>query len=126
LEAIEALCAGDDMGDLLTVVEGLVDHNLLQVQQRAAEEQRFIMLETIREYASGCLQNSNEEILVRRAHAAYYLAMTANLEPEVMKADLTLWMLPLEQEIDNLRAAFHFAIEQRDGATALGLCGALW
>ncbi len=138
LEAIEAVCRydlhdsrdlqdGQDEGEMLEVVEALVNHNLLQVQrQSSGEEPRFVMLETIHEYALECLQSSGEEDALRQVHAAYYLTMVEQTEQHVMHAALTLWWRPLEQEIDNLRAAFSRAISRRDGEMALSFCGFLW
>jgi predicted ATPase/DNA-binding NarL/FixJ family response regulator len=129
LEAIEVICRGglQDEGEMLEVVEALVNHNLLQVQrQHTGDEPRFVMLETIREYAQECLQGSGEEEAMQQAHAAYYLTVVERLEPQVMNADLTQWWIPLEQEVDNLRTAFNWAITQRDGEMALSFCGYLW
>jgi predicted ATPase len=129
LEAIEAVCrdSPQDEGEMLEVVEALVNHNLLQVQrQNASDEPRFVMLETIHEYAQECLQSSGEEDARRQAHAAYYMTVVEQIEPHVMHAELTLWWRPLEQEIDNLRAAFNWAISRHDGEMALSFCGSLW
>ena len=73
LTAVEAVSPGHGSG-VLRSVAGLVDKSLLQ-QATSNDEPRFVMLETIREYALERLEASGEETDARRAHAAYYLRL---------------------------------------------------
>jgi tetratricopeptide (TPR) repeat protein len=56
-----------------------VDSSLLQREQGGDGEPRFVMLETIREYALECLEGSGEADLLRRQHAAYYRHLAAEV-----------------------------------------------
>ena len=74
---------------------------------------RFTMLETIREYALERLKASGEEDVLRRQHAAYYLALAEAAEPQIQGAEQAVWLDRLETEHDNLRAALAWSLEAR-------------
>ena len=68
LEAIEAICdAGGDLPvDVLDGLSSLVDKSLLKQEEGVGGEPRFVMLETIHEYAREKLQGSGEAEELRR------------------------------------------------------------
>ena len=86
LEGVEAVCdtKGDLDLDLLDGMASMVDKSLLQQVEQAKGESRFVMLETIREYALEKLEASGEQALTKRAHAAYCLVLAEEeaTEPE--------------------------------------------
>jgi predicted ATPase/class 3 adenylate cyclase len=110
LEAIEAVAdAGPDL------VESLVDKSLLRLRRG-----RFVVLETIREFARDELESSEESAEVRRRHAEHFhdVAVAANLDagrlvPGGQRLDVAI------AEQDNVRAALDWAIGA--GETELGL-----
>ena len=106
----------------------LVDESLLRQEERpaGAEALRFQMLETVREYAAERLEQSGEGPAVRRAHAAHYLALAEQAEPELRGPQQDAWLLRLGAEDENLRAALRAALAEKDATTALRLGGALW
>ena len=77
LEGVEAVCdTKSDLDlDLLDGMASMVDKSLAQQAEQANGESRFVMLETIREYALEKLEASGEEALTKRAHAAYCLVL---------------------------------------------------
>jgi predicted ATPase/class 3 adenylate cyclase len=107
LEAIEAVCNVD--GDLPTnVVEGvsaLTDKSLLRQTEGVNGEPRFVMLETIREYALERLAESSDAPTIRLRHAEYYLALAEGAEPQLLGREQHIWLDRLEREYSNLRAA---------------------
>jgi len=111
LEAAEAVCNAD--GALpLDVTEGiasLVDKSLLRLEEGVDGKGRFLMLETIREYALERLAAHGEAEALRERHLAYYLALAEAAEPHLRGAEQIIWADRLEVEHDNLRAALAWA-----------------
>ena len=128
LESVEAVC--DTKGDLnLDPLDGtasIVDKSLLQRLEQANGESRFVMLETIREYAREKLEASGEDGLTRRAHAAYCLVLAEEEATEQGGADRPEWRELLALEHDNLRAGLEWLIETGDAEWGLRLGAALF
>ena len=82
LDAAEAVAAAN-----LDAVESLVDQSLLK-----AVDDRFLMLETIREFAAERLRDAGEEEEVGLRHAHFYLARLEEIEP-VLRGPRTLEFL---------------------------------
>ncbi|MDQ3496322.1 MAG: tetratricopeptide repeat protein [Actinomycetota bacterium] len=125
LEAIEAVCdaEGDLPIDVLDGVSSLVDENLLR-QEEAGSEPRFVMLETIHEYARERLEESGVAEALRRSHAEYFLAIAEEAEPELSGPQQRDWLERLEVEHDNLRGALSWSLGN-EPETALQLAGTL-
>ena len=128
LEAAEKVC-GSGMppdGDVLETLALLVDNSLLvSVAETTpgSEEPRFMMLETIREYAAEQLRSNGEAEETHRAHANYFLALAEAAQPETSPRMFDAWLAVLEREHDNLRTALRWAIRhgEVDIGTRLGL-----
>jgi predicted ATPase/DNA-binding SARP family transcriptional activator len=126
LEAIQAVCAAPDLDlDPLDGVEALVSKSLLRRMEAYDDEPRFWMLETIHEYAREKLRAHGEEAALRRRHAHYFLGLAEEAAPHLKQHDQGWWLERVEAEIDNIRAALHWAREQGeagdDEAAATGL-----
>ena len=130
LEAVEAMCATlvNEAEPVLDTMASLVDKSLLQQrEQGTGAEPRFVMLETIREYALERLSAGGEMEMVRNAHASYFLVLAERVNAALAGSDYIMWLDRLEQEHDNLRAAMHWSLEQVEDRKefALRLAGAL-
>jgi predicted ATPase/DNA-binding CsgD family transcriptional regulator len=128
LEAVEAISrwSGDLGADTLSLMASLVDKSLLRQVEGVDQTPRFVMLETIHEYASERLHESGESQSMRRYHAQYFLILAEQAEPELRRAQQKLWLHRLEDDHDNLRAALKWALETTDGEMAGRLGAALW
>jgi predicted ATPase/class 3 adenylate cyclase/Tfp pilus assembly protein PilF len=126
-EAVEAVCAedGDEerIIDPFTDLEALVEHSLL-LQREARGEPRYLLLETIREYAQELLRASAEAEALHRRHARYYLDLAERAEPQLTGPQQREWLHLLEREHGNLRAALRWT-SAHDLEAALRLAGAL-
>jgi predicted ATPase len=88
---------------MLEGVASLVKKHLLRQEEGVKGEPRFMLLETIHEYAREWLELSGEATDLRRRHAECCLAL----------AEEAVWLAWLEREHDNLRAALRWAQESR-------------
>jgi non-specific serine/threonine protein kinase len=106
-------------------ISSLVDKSLLRQVEGPDGEPRFLMLETIREYALERLADSGDDETLRRAHAQYFLGLAEAAEPQMRGPQQVSWLERLEREHDNLRAALRWSIERGEDETALRLSAAL-
>jgi len=124
MDAVEAICGSEGELDLFECITSLVDKSLLQ-QQLDGPETRFVMLETIHEYARERLDASGETAELRRRHADYF-ALVANKAAEQLRGpDQQAWIDRLAAEQDNLRAALTYLIEEGEFTAAQGTAVAL-
>jgi predicted ATPase/DNA-binding XRE family transcriptional regulator len=128
LTAAERVCdASGDLGlDVLDGVGALIDQSLVQQSEGFDAEPRFVMLETLREYALEQLDKAGERRLLQQRHAADMLALALEAEPFLFSAERGWWLGRLSEEQDNIRAALRFALEEDDPEVGLRLVGALW
>ena len=128
LEAAEAVCdTSRDLGiDIFEGLSSLVGQNLVQRVDHSEAEPRFAMLETIREYALERLTDSRELSATRRAHAAYFLVLAEEGNPELRPDERARWLTQCDVEIDNFRFALDGLFQTLDLDWALRLCVALF
>jgi predicted ATPase/DNA-binding XRE family transcriptional regulator len=107
LEAVEAVCnaAGDLQIDVLDGVSSLLDKSLLGHEEGVGGDPRFVMLETIHEFAREKLQESGENNELGREHARYFMRLAEEAEPELEAPNQLAWLNKLQDEHDNMRAA---------------------
>jgi predicted ATPase/DNA-binding XRE family transcriptional regulator len=127
MEAIESVCDVDgDLGtDVLEGVSSLVDKSLLAVREGAGGDPRYIMLETIQEYAREKLEESGEAESLRQGHALYLLGFVERLAPYLIGPGQAAWLARLEDDHDNFRAALQWSLGSGDLAVGLRLVAAL-
>jgi predicted ATPase/DNA-binding SARP family transcriptional activator/DNA-binding CsgD family transcriptional regulator len=130
LEASEALGSGEGVGEseVLDPLSRLVDKSLVALEEGEHDGAlRYTMLEPVRQYARQKLRESGEEDAVQDRHAAFFLALAEEAEPEMSGPDQEAWLRRLEREHANLRGALAWALdpahgrEPREHRTELGL-----
>jgi tetratricopeptide (TPR) repeat protein len=122
LDAAESVC-GNDL-DVVDALASLTDSGLIRVEG-TDETPRFTMLEPVREYAVERLEESGEAEQLRGRHAAYFLGLAEEAEPN-LRGSPGDWLDRLEREHDNFRAALDRLEASGDNETALRLAAALW
>jgi predicted ATPase len=127
LDGVEAVCdtKADLELDLLDGMSSMVDKSLLQQFEQANGEPRFLMLETIREYAREKLEASGEDAATKRAHAAYCLVLAEEAAAE-SGAEGAEVRERIALEHDNFRAALDWLTETGDADWGLRLGTALF
>ena len=126
--------------DVLDGLSSLMDKSLIYERRNGAEPNiphsefdiphsegpRFLMLETLREFALEQLRESGEEEAIRQAHADYFLELAELAEPHFTATTQGEWLARMDAEYDNMRAAIEYLHEQ-DQVEELGrLVGSLW
>ena len=114
LDAAEAVVDAD-----LDSLQSLVDKSLVRFI-----DERYSMLETIRDFASELLEGRGDAQELRRRHAEHFLALAEEAEPH-LPAYEPEWIDRLDVEHDNLRAAFDRLESFGETQLALRLAGAL-
>lgn len=124
LDALEAVC-GHDLSDVLDSLASLVDKSLIQ-QTELGSEPRFVMLETIHEYAWERLEASGEVNAMRRRHAEYFVALAERAEPELRMAPHIRWFKYFEREHDNLHQVLVWSLAGGDVELGIRLVSVIW
>jgi predicted ATPase/class 3 adenylate cyclase len=122
LEAAEAVAA-DEVLDLL---DSLVDKNLLREEEQLDGEPRYLMLETVREYALERLEECGEAEDLRRRHAEFFQTLAEEESDKIYGPEQVVWLDRLEREHDNLRAALAWSFEHDAAEVGARLVGGVW
>jgi len=112
---------------ILDQLGSLLDKSLLREMEGQQGEPRFVMLEVLREFGLEQLEASDEEQMIRRRHASFFLELAEQSETGTERPEQILWMDRMEQEHGNLRVALEWSKTADDGgelclrlASALG------
>ncbi len=118
IEAAQRVTGAD-----LDALEGLIDKQLLRRNGSVADT-RLLMLETVREYAQERLDADENAAEIHRLHCRHYLDLAERAEPELYTRGEAEWLVRLDAETDNLRAALDWSL-RREPSLALRLAGLL-
>ena len=110
-------------GDALSILTRLVDKSLVAAEPGAARQNRYRMLDTIREYALEKLHDG-DEAAVRRRHSKHFLAFTRRGHTELRGRQQLDWLNRLDEEQGNIRLALEWCLEE-DPESALKLVAAM-
>ncbi len=126
LEAVEAICAGDDLParGIPEVLARLVDRSLVAIDMHA-DGHRYRLLESVAAYGRERAGAAGELTRLRQRHARYYTGITERAAPQLRGPGQRAWLERLDAETGNLRTALGAAARDRDPALALRLVNAL-
>ena len=127
LEAVETICSNERIEEyeVLDTLTSLVEKSLLVAEERKGE-QRYILLETVRQYGRDKLLESGEAEGLRDRHLEWYLSLAERAQPELRGPDQGVWLDRLELEQDNMRMALEWSFtEEGNLETGLRLADAL-
>jgi predicted ATPase len=115
-------------GDVLRVLEHLVDQSLLKVFDTGSGT-RFRMLETVREFSTAAREAAGETNRVRTRFLAWARDFGVAYHELLVGADPFSYVERIRAEQDNLVHALHHGLDGVDGATVAAtsaVLGCLW
>jgi predicted ATPase/DNA-binding CsgD family transcriptional regulator len=125
IEAAEAICTPGLPVPLVDGLESLLNKSLLYLEEEPGGEHRFMMLETLHEYAREKLQEQGEAHKLQGRHAVFFAELVEQAESKLTSAEQDYWFVRLRSEHDNLRAAMAFVLESGENEIGLRIVGAL-
>jgi len=127
LDQLEPVCGPpeDIGGDVVEALDQLADQSLLR-RLPDFDEPRFLMLQTIRDFAKERLEESGDAHRIRDRHVEAFLALAQKGEPHLFGPARREWLDRLEIDHDNFRAALDWCLESGNARQAMRLAGAFW
>jgi hypothetical protein len=101
-----------------------VKKSLIVVDQQSGRETRYRFHEIVHQYALKKLMESGTQEKIRTRHLTYFLNLSEQAELELRGPSRVAWMDRLHDELNNIRAALHWA-EKTNGEAGLFLSGRL-
>ena len=127
LDTAEHVCSDAELGmEVLDGAASLAEQSLLRVIEDAHADARFLMLETIREFAIERLEASAESATLRDRHAMAYLELARDMAPRLYTRERRVWLDRFEDDHDNLRAAIAWRMATGDVEAVADLLLAMW
>jgi predicted ATPase/DNA-binding SARP family transcriptional activator len=127
LDAVEAVCADDEMPntDTLDAISALVDKSL--VTAPTADQARFSQLQTLWQYGRDRLDESDEADTIRARHATYYRLLAEGANEVLRGPTAPVWQERLTSELANLKSALDWHVATGNADAALSMAsGMAW
>jgi tetratricopeptide (TPR) repeat protein len=110
-----------DRWTILESVDALVLKSMIITDEKADGATWYVMLETLRQFASERLDERNEVDDRRRRHALYYAEFAETIGPALLGADELVWRALLYDNLDNLRSAMEWSLAAGEEAELLAV-----
>ncbi len=132
LDAVTEVCGDDgalDSIEVLDIVESLVDKSMV-FRASSAIGTRYAMLETLRQFGAERLQEQQSAATWASRHASYFARLVLDEEARLHTGEEPSAWQALNEDWDNIRAAFEHGLVSADAdviatiPSALGLFGA--
>jgi tetratricopeptide (TPR) repeat protein len=107
LDALEAVA---DAPNTIEYLDQLINKSLVVTEERG-NEMRYFMLETIRQYAREKLFDAKQASAARDRHLIYFDDLSERMWNGLRLPDLFDWRDRVDDELENLRAALEWALE---------------
>ena len=111
LGAAEAVCGSEPLAseDVLDLLGSLIEKSLVMLEERD-DGARYLMLETIREYAREKLAQRDDAAEVASRHCDHYFAMAKVANKGLRGPEQADWLWKIEVELDNIRSAIALSL----------------
>lgn len=125
---LDASDAFDEPLDVLDCMLSLLDKSLIIRVDQGENEYRFRMLETIREFGLGRLNEAGETDIVRRRVLRFFTDLMVSFEFDLIGPNQHIILRRLDQEVGNLRLALQSGLDLPGSASVEGvrLASGLW
>jgi predicted ATPase/DNA-binding SARP family transcriptional activator len=112
LEAAESVCIWQKLKSqsAIKLLTQLVDKSLVMAETQDREA-RYRLLETVRQYAQEKLVAARESKRILERHLSFYLDMAEQAESHLQGPSQAFWLVRLESEHPNLRAALDYSAQ---------------
>jgi len=128
LEAAEDVASQEPIyrKQVVDLLAGLVNKSMVHAVNEEDGTYRYSLLETVRIYLRQKLEHSREQEELKGLHMDYYLSLVETAESHLTTHHQEIWLVRLERENDNLRAALGWCVESKQIEAGLRLAGTLW
>ncbi|HET6310461.1 MAG TPA: tetratricopeptide repeat protein [Candidatus Nitrosotalea sp.] len=111
LEAVEHACSGDDLEleSITGLLGGLVDRSLVIAADGALGRIRFRLLDTLNQYGSERLVESDESERIKGRHCEYFVSIAEEAVPHLQGPEQRAWHQLLAHDLGNLRSALEWS-----------------
>jgi len=113
LASAESVCAGDDLDefDITDLLVALVDKSMVATESDGDGTTRYVLLETLREFARSRLRSAGEDAALDRRHADHFADVAEELLAQQRSGDVGGALRRLDQDEAEFRAALHHTLE---------------
>lgn len=126
LPAAAMICGQADEVALLAELGALVDTSLIEPARTVAGQQRFRMLESLREFALEQLTARGEDDECRDRHADFVHGLAAEAAPHLTGPQQVPWLDRLEADRDNISSALRWLMATAQILRGLRTASLLW
>lgn len=127
LESVESTFEQQgSMRSAIDVLGTLVDRSLIRRSSRFVNEDRYFMLQTLRDFGLEQLETLGEMYAARMAHAEVMVQLAETAEPHLISPDQDIWLDRLDADRGNLRAAVEWALANGREEIVFRIAGAIW
>lgn len=113
LDAAAAVAAGRlEVAVIQATLHALIGKSLVHTETLPSGEHRFLLLETIREFALEQMRAHSEEALWRERHYSAYLQLFRTGDSHLRGPEAIPWFARLAVEQENLRAAMQWTLDE--------------
>lgn len=128
LETGDSTALVSNLQSSVSSLQSLIGKSLVRVETLTDGEQRFFLLETIREFALEQLQVHGEEEIAQQSHACYFYEIARRSAVDTSQALKGKFYQQMEPEHPNLRAALQWLIAHQpyDGLSMANALEGFW
>lgn len=128
LEECEKICSDDMLneGEILDLIQNLCDNSIVAY---TGQNDKYTMLETIRQYGNEKLNEAGEEKIFKTMHLEYFMNLCEGAVSEYKGSNVKKWLDLIEEFYPNVQSALAWSLDNglREEGTRLAVSmGKFW